>query len=273
MKFLFLLCFSLATFAQNLTDKNDPVVAKVNGKDVFKSQLYNYHIQNLNVVNGMKEVTLMDSLNDIINRIISVDRAKKNKIDKDPRVIKKMNDILYHAQVSKDLEPKLLGIGEVSDSEVKTFYSDNPEYRTAHILYKMKSIPSATEVKQGLEVISQIYEKVKKKPNKFMEFAVQYSQSSSSTMGADLGYLPVTRYVKKYYDQIKGKDVGHITKPFRTQFGWHVVKILGVKKFKQIEVNVYKKIIFDIKRDKLIADYFEDLRKSNEVKVFNSRIE
>ena len=51
-----------------------------------------------------------------------------------------MEDILYHAQISKDLE-KQLGQIQVSEEEVKKYYSDNPEYRTAHILLEQKLLP------------------------------------------------------------------------------------------------------------------------------------
>ena len=41
---------------------------------------------------------------------VGIQKAKKNKLDQDPVFRNKMLDIMYHAQVSKDLEDKLKDI-------------------------------------------------------------------------------------------------------------------------------------------------------------------
>ncbi len=132
--FNFALCFN--AMAQNKKKQDDPVVATVNGKKIRKSTLYRYHRDNLKFVRSSKKVTLESSLEDLINRIIGIDRAKENNLAKNPVVAKKMNDVLYHAQISKDLEGELKKI-KVSDSEVEKYYKDHPEYRTAQILFRL----------------------------------------------------------------------------------------------------------------------------------------
>lgn len=262
-----LLLLSSLVIAQKQSNQNeDPVIAEVNGNKILQSELVEYHNQNLKFVAGNKKVTKESSLNDLINKIIGVERAKKNKIDKDPKVVQKMNDILYHAQISKDLEKDLMKI-KVTDSEVEKYYKENPEYRTAQILYRLQAVPDAEEVSTGQDQITKIYNEVAQKPDSFMEIANRFSQSSSALLGGDLGYQPKTRLTPTYYEQIKGKKVGTILKPFRTQFGWHVVKILGVKEYEQIDPDMYKKIIYDIKRDNILEDYFANLRKQAKVKV------
>jgi parvulin-like peptidyl-prolyl isomerase len=251
--------------------EKDPIVAKVNGKEIRKSELYQYHQDNLKYARALKKVTLESSLNDLINREIGVDRAKKNKLDKVPHVVKKMEDILYHAQISKDLENKLKEI-KVSDNEVKEFYKNNPEYRTAQILLRQRAVPDKEEVKKLKELEVQIYNEVTKSPDKFLEIAERFNQANSATRGGDLGYQPRTRLTPEFYAAIKGKKVGTITKPFKTQFGRHIVKVLGVKTYDQIDKGMYKKIIYDIKRDKMIEDYFQGLRKKSSVKVYSKNL-
>ena len=53
----------------------------------------------------------------------------------------------------------------------------------------------------------------------------------------------------------------------RTQMGYHVIKILSVKSIDQIDKNLYKKIIYDKKRDAMIEDYFKNLAKGADIKV------
>jgi peptidyl-prolyl cis-trans isomerase C len=47
--------------------------------------------------------------------------------------------------------------------------------------------------------------------------------------------------------------------------GYHVIKILGVKSFDQIDKNLYKKIIYDQKRDAMIENYFKGMAKGAKI--------
>lgn len=263
------LTFSISAFA-NSKDQ-DPVVATVNGKTITKSALVRYHQNNLKFVRAQKEVTLESSLQDLINRSIGVQRAIDNKLDKNPHVIKKMDDILYHAQISRDLEGKLNKI-KVSDEEVKQYYAQNPEYRTAQILLRLRSNPSSNEVKEVYESALNIYKAVTdgstaKQAENFQKAVYKYSQTNNAITGGDLGYQPKTKLTPEFYAQIKGKKKGTITKPFRSQYGYHIVQVLGVKTAEQIDKKMYKKIIYDIKRDKIVDQYFVGLRKQAKIKI------
>jgi parvulin-like peptidyl-prolyl isomerase len=255
----------LAILSTSLFAAKDPVVATVNGKKIFKSTLDTYHTQNLTFVQN-KNITKERSLNDLINKILGVEKAKKNKLDKDPDVRKKFEDILFHAQISKDLEGRL-GKIKVSDSEVKSYYSNYPEYRTAQILFRLKVKPTSKEVEKAINDANTLYSQLKKKPESFLATANSISQSSSLTTGGDLGYQPNTRLSPDFFKAIKGKKKGSITKPFRTQYGIHLVKVLGVKTYKQIDKNMYKKIIYDQKRDAILKKYFKDMKSQAKVKI------
>ena len=81
----------------------DQVVATVNGKNITKKQFEEYHLQNLKFV-GTRKITKEVSLRDLVNRELAIQKAKKTGLDKSPDVVAKQEDILFHAQVSKDLE-------------------------------------------------------------------------------------------------------------------------------------------------------------------------
>jgi len=275
MKWILLSLLLVSSVAFSQTEKKeqdkDPVVAEVNGRKIKKSELYRYHSNSLKFVQGAKKVTLESSLNDLVNRIVGIDKAKKNKLHKNPVVIKKMNDVVYHAQISKDLEPQLKKI-EVSDDEVKKYYAQNPEYRTAQILYRLRANPSQDDVKAGQAQSANIYNQLQKKPEAFMDMAKNFSQTSDAPIGGDLGYQPKTKLTPEYYEAIKNKANGFITKPFRTQYGFHIAKVLGKKTFEQIDIKLYKKIIYDVKRDAILENYFEAERKNAKIKLFKENI-
>ena len=71
----------------------------------------------------------------------------------------------------------------------------------------------------------------------------------------------------EYYNAIKGKKVNFITQPVKTQYGLHIIKVLGEKKYSQINREVYEKLVYDIKRDKILGNYFSSLRSNASIKI------
>lgn len=264
------LCFVLFIGAYKTFAQNDPVIATVNGEKITKSELDKEYLLNKYVVSN-DPVTMKKVLTDMINKKIGIDRAKKNKLDKNEVVKQKMEEVLFHAQVSKDLEPKFQQIS-VTDKDVEAFYKEYPEYRTAHILLRVRVAPSKEEVEAAQKKAFKLYDQLKKDPSKFAELANKFSQSPNAESGGDLGFQPAFRLAPEYFNAIKGKKVGHITTPVRTQFGYHIVKVLGVKKFKEINEAAYKKFVYDRKRDKLIDAYFTDLRKSAKISILDKKL-
>jgi parvulin-like peptidyl-prolyl isomerase len=250
----------------NVALADDPVVATVNGEKILKSTLDQSYQQNLLFLSN-KKVTLEKVLDDLISRELGVQKAKANKLDKDPVILSKMEDILYHAQISKDLEDKLKKIPEVTDGDVKEYYAQNKEYRTSHILYRVRAQPTQDEVQKAYEQSVQIYNELQKSPDKFAEFANKYSQTTTAPTGGDIGFQPPTRLAPEYFEAINGKNAGFITKPVRTQFGFHIIKILAVKDYDKITKDMYRKIIYDIRRDKILDEYFASLKKSASINI------
>jgi peptidyl-prolyl cis-trans isomerase C len=257
--------FVVLTATMMVASVQAQVVASVNGRQITKKQFEDYHLQNLKNI-GSRKITKEVSLQDLINRELGIQKAKKTGIDKDPEVIAKQEDILFHAQISKDLEGELQKI-TVSDDEVKKYYDTNKEYRTAHIVTRVPADPTPEQVKSAYSASVDIYAALQKTPEDFPKIANKFSQSSAAPMGGDLGFQPPTRLAPEYFEAIKGQKVGFISKPVRTQMGFHVIKVLGAKSYDQIDKNLYKKIIYDIKRDAIIDNYFKNMAKGADVKT------
>lgn len=245
--------------------KKDSVVATVNGLKITKDELDEAYRQRMLFVSD-KPAKKEEVLNELINRRLGISRARENKLDQDPTVKYKMEDIMYHAQISKDLEPKLKKIS-VTDDDVKKYYNDNPEYRTAHILFRVRVEPDEVEIEEALKKAVEVYNTLKKNPGKFAELANKFSQSSTAPSGGDMGFQPAIRLAPEYFEAIKGKANEYISPPVRTQFGYHIIKILAKKDFKSINMPLYKKIVYDKKRDAVLAKYFDDLRKGANISV------
>jgi len=255
----------------------DPVVATVNGSKITQDQLEQEYRQNLMLVTD-KIVTKEKVLYDLINRELGVQRAHAEKLQEEPVVKKKMEDVLYHAKISKDLEPRLKKI-TVTDKDVADYYKAHPEYRTAHILFRV-SVRTPTnespevaakaheaEWQEAQKAARQVYAELQSKPEKWAELANKFSQSSSAPNGGDLGFQPAIRLAPEYFSAVNGKASGTIIPPVRTQFGYHVIKVLAKREEKDINQQLYKKIVYDIKRDKILDDYFKEVRASANIQI------
>ncbi len=266
MKKSWLLSLYIVTFLSPIAfAAKDPIVAEANGIKIKRSELEKTYHQNLLFVSD-KVVTREKVLNDLINRALGIREAKKEGLQNDPIVKSKMEEVLYHAKISKDLEPQFKKI-TVTNKDIKSHYKDYPEYRTAHILFRVRAAPTPEEIAGAQKTAIEVYRTVRKQPEKFAEFANKYSQSSTAPHGGDMGFQPAIRMAPEYFRAIKGKPKGYISPPVRTQFGYHIIKVLAAKDYKSINTPLYKKIVYDKKRDKILENYFASRRKKAKVNV------
>lgn len=60
----------------------------------------------------------------------------------------------------------------------------------------------------------------------FGEMAKKYSMCPSKKQGGDLGWFGKGQMVREFEDVAFSAALGAISKPFKTQFGWHLLKVL-----------------------------------------------
>ena len=61
----------------------------------------------------------------------------------------------------------------------------------------------------------------------FESLAKAYSQCPSGKKGGDLGYFGRGQMVKEFENAAFSLDVGKVSKPIKTQFGYHLIKVTG----------------------------------------------
>ena len=122
---------------------------------------------------------------------------------------------------------------------VDDFRVSKGELEVAHIL-----ITDTTKV--GKTKIDEVYSKLQKK-EAFEKLVNAYSDDKSSiTRGGKLNKFGTGRMVKPFEDvAFSIENEGDFSKPFRTRFGWHVVKLLKkypVKSFDEMKKELTTKI-------------------------------
>ena len=72
-------------------------------------------------------------------------------------------------------------------------------------------------------------QKIENKEITFEEAAEKYSKCPSGQNGGDLGYFRRGMMVKPFEDVAFASDLNKVSDPVETQFGWHLIKVVGWK--------------------------------------------
>jgi peptidyl-prolyl cis-trans isomerase SurA len=98
-----------------------------------------------------------------------------------------------------------------------------------HILVKPTEIEDDATVEQKL---ARWREQIVSGKDQFAVLAKTYSKDPSSAInGGDLGWSESSVFVPEFAGVVASLKDGEISQPFRTQYGWHIVQLLGHRDF------------------------------------------
>lgn len=119
----------------------------------------------------------------------------------------------------------------ISDEQVREYYDQNiakfttPEQvEASHILIRVAEDADDTAVAKAREQADQVYEKAAKGED-FSDLAKAFSQGPTGPSGGYLGKFDRQSMVKPFGDAAFALKTGEISKPVRTQFGFHIIKL------------------------------------------------
>jgi len=131
-------------------------------------------------------------------------------------------------------DPKKIKEFEVTDEEVEQYYEDNKdEFKLApackYKFVKMVIQPSEADNNLKKAKIDSLYKKVISGED-FATVAQEFSEGPSAPKGGDLGYFTRGRMVGEFEDVAFATNVGGISEPVLTQFGWHIITVIDKRK-------------------------------------------
>jgi peptidyl-prolyl cis-trans isomerase SurA len=135
------------------------------------------------------------------------------------------------------------------------------EIRVAHIMVRDKS----EDTNYSKSKIDEVYNKLKAGEKTFEELAGQYSEDGSSAKkGGELPWFGINKMVMEFEDSSFAlKHNGDISKPFRTSYGWHIVKRLDYKplaSYEQLEKEIRGKVQKDSRAEKTKNAFLNKLK-------------
>jgi len=132
----------------------------------------------------------------------------------------------------KDIESEI----KHTDAQLLQFYLDNkdsfitPDQRqVAHILFEVADDKDAGSVVKAEQQANEVYEMLQKGET-FDQLAKKYSaDAGSASNGGDIGMLEAGTLDKAFEDVAAKLKKGEYSKPVKTAFGYHIVKVLDIK--------------------------------------------
>jgi len=168
---------------------------------------------------------------------------------------------------------------DVTDEQVKAFYESNlkefeqPEtVKASHILFMVDPDASADVVKQKEEAAAKAAQRAAAGED-FTKLAKELSEEpGASESGGDLGFFPKDRMVPEFAEVAFAQKVGDISKPVKTQFGWHVIKVTDKKEagtvpFDQVKEQVVSYLKSTNQREAVQA-VLNKLKESAKIETF-----
>lgn len=246
--------------------KENKILATVNGKNITE-----YDIEVL--LRSLDQQTAMqfysqDGRNKLLNELISQELFYQEALDNKLEQEEAFKNELDNAKVSilkQYAMRKLLSGIKVEEEEIVNYYNEHKEQfnspesvRAEHILVpeEDKARDILVEIKEGLS---------------FEEAAKKYSKCPSGANGGDLGYFTKGNMVKEFEDATFSMNVNEISEPVKTQFGYHLIKLIdkkeaGVKSFEEVRNELQHRLL-GMKQNKAYLDKTSELKAKYSVVV------
>ncbi|MBY6190094.1 peptidylprolyl isomerase [Microbulbifer agarilyticus] len=120
---------------------------------------------------------------------------------------------------------------QITDQDINNFlrskegeFWKSPQYELGHILIAVSSSAPAEEVTAAREKADAVYEKATGGED-FRALAISNSSGQNALQGGDLGWRKPVELPTLFADALDGVKVGETTKPFRSDAGFHMLKI------------------------------------------------
>lgn len=142
------------------------------------------------------------------------------------------------------------------------------EWQTSHLLVKVDDVQTNAMAEQK---INALYTELQKGAD-FATLATTYSDDTgSATQNGRLGWVSDGQMVKEFEQMMKNTEVGDFSIPFRTQFGWHILKVDDARQ-RDMSLDARKEkareILFNRQAPQAEEDWVDELKAGAYIKIF-----
>jgi len=212
LRLLVVLFLFLQTFQ---AQEKDQVLLTVDGHSIRSSEFIRVYNKNLDLVKDENQKNIDSYLKLFTEYQLKLREAKRLKLDEDPKY--KREFMSYKKQLTKNY----LSDNKVTDELVREAYDRNSmDINASHVLVRLDET-----VKDTVGVYNKILELRERLVNEGIDALKADVHDGKTLFVEDLGYFSAFKMVYDFESAAYNTEVGEVSQPFRTQFGYHVVKV------------------------------------------------
>jgi len=220
LKFIILIFLLLSL--KNLNAQQDKILLTIDNVPITLSEFQYMFSKNSSITDNDR--TPEEYLQSFINYKLKVIEACKLGYDTMKSFIDEFNT--YRDQLAE----KYLIKQNIRDSLIKEAYERTiKEINASHILIKLPPNPAPSDTIEAYNKIIKLRERILKgKP--FEEIALRYSEDPSAIRNkGNLGWFHAFRMIYPFECVAYSTPINEVSMPFRTNFGYHLVKVNGIR--------------------------------------------
>lgn len=235
-------------------------IAWVNGEPVTK-QMYELHLMQRS--QGHPERLPPEAreqlLNELVGLTLLVQEAERRGLPQDPEVKVRL-EAMRRAVLAQAVAQQ---VAEVDEAALRAEYENRfgdagQQYHARHILLKDEA--AAREVIKKLDA-----------GGDFAELAKEYSTGPTGPSGGDLGWFEAEHMVPEFSAATQKLEPGSYSKePVQTQFGYHVIKLEGVRPIPTPSFEEVRPELEATMGQQAVQQRVEDLRSKAEIRFDES---
>ena len=240
------------------------IVATVDGKPIFLSEIIGmaqrlpeqYRKMSLEAVYPSLLTRAIDS------KLVTLE-GRRAGFSKDPDVKKRLLDVEDQI-ISEIFLTKTIG-SQVTEKALQKIYSETKSEMASGDQIKARHILLDSEEK-AMEIIKKL-----QAGGEFAKLASEYSTGPSAASGGDLGWFGEGQMVPEFSKAAFALNPGDIvTKPVKTQFGWHIILVEDRKVSAPPSFDEAKEQLASNMSQKLLKELIESLRTKAKIVRFQA---
>jgi parvulin-like peptidyl-prolyl isomerase len=281
--------------ADTAVEAEDDVIATVNGEEIFRKELD----RRLGVLKRMnQEVTRavqIQVINQLTKKVLLKQFVEGQNIEVSSGMVQgELEKIQYFLKSNPNdsdkslveiLETQGSNIGELKDEIRRTLalskYLDNrvddeekisyfesnisvfngEKVKASHILIDTTKLKTAAELENAKQKIEEVKKEIDNGAD-FAETARKYSTCPSAENGGDIGFFQRNgSLVEEFAEAAFLMEVGEISEPVKTQFGYHIIKVTDKEEGKDVKYEEVEDMVdfvyMQIKTEALLKGLYE----------------
>lgn len=260
---LIFLGLSSVVFSQ----KKDKVLLTIDGEKITVSDFKRIYEKNLDAIDNDEAKDVQKNLDLFINYKLKVKEAYSINLDTLPSYVKEMDG--YKNQLSAPYMQDTVFINKLVED---AYFRTKNEVKAKHILIRTPKIPTPKDTLEAYNRISKIRDRIVNGES-FEDVAVETSEDQSAKGDlakgrqpnrGNLGYFSAFKMVYPFEEAAYNTNVGEVSKPFRTRFGYHILQVDSLRLSKgEVEV-AHILLTNETKNAKVLIDSIYDRLEKDE---------